>query len=774
MMASLFIYILKWAISLTLLYSLYGLFLRKETFHRFNRMVLVGILLTSMVLPFCTIHTKQETVVSKQMTEIEENISNEIVIWSQPEEGVAEVSQGLTSSEAEEHPRTLHLNLTRWLIIIYVLGLVYFWALYLLSLLSIYRVIGRSRRMERDGLPKGIRLMANSSIRMPFCWFGTIVIRETDTDDGGVDAIIAHELAHGRLRHSWDNLLTDLTTNMLWWLPFAWMLRRDLRDVHEYQADQAVMDKGFDVKAYQHLLVERATDPAPYEIVNNFERNPIKRRLLMMFRDPSNKYAWMKALYLIPLAGIALIAFAKPDTMAAIETEVSAEVASFPTPFSSSSDDQTSPTNDNDWMQDPRGIYKMTRITGRGGIEMSAPFDQYKICRDEATISLFVDAGNPGDIQFRMNINDEIVFNYTGKVPQEEDGHGSQIYDSNGKEFKLRWWSMHKGHALFPDNDWVVEKYERDKFSKPAEEILNLMKEPPRAKGRDYYAGRWVSMGERESAAEVIALKEGIEAGKKKPDLRELMVMIVRDKRMAMLRLLDGRNMARRGVMGRVMPITHKGKNELRIAGHRFEIHQIDDQFFYIKTEKGDYQLWLRDTYTPNSFYDVFIDMLHADQHQKLSLPTSKIDPKPTDTDLPRSASDSIYIAPNVSIAEYEGGQTVLMQYLQTNLHYPDPIYRKYGFEGRLLVTFVVEKDGSLQHFSVIRNDIRTKETASSLHLTDEEYEAFVSKRKKAFEESVIELLQSMPHWRPAIHETDGKQEYVRMRYTLPFTFKLL
>ena len=773
-MASFFIYMLKWALSLTLLYSLYGLFLRKETFHLFNRMVLVGIMLTSMVLPFCTIRTKQETVVSKQMTEIEENISNEIVIWSQPEEEVAEVSQGLTSSEAEELPRTLHLNLTRWLIIIYVLGLVYFWALYLLSLLSIYRVIGRSRRMERDGLPKGIRLMANSSIRMPFCWFGTIVIRETDTDDGGVDAIIAHELAHGRLRHSWDNLLTDLTTNMLWWLPFAWMLRRDLRDVHEYQADQAVMDKGFDVKAYQHLLVERATDPAPYEIVNNFERNPIKRRLLMMFRDPSNKYAWMKALYLIPLAGIALIAFAKPDTMAAIETEVSAEVASFPTPFSSSSDDRTSPTNDNDWMQDPRGIYKMTRITGRGGIEMSAPFDQYKICRDDATISLFVDASNPGDVQFRMNINDDIIFNYTGKVPQEEDGHGSQIYDSNGKEFKLRWWSMHKGHALFPDNDWVVEKYERDKFSKPAEEILNLMKEPPRAKGRDYYAGRWVSMGERESAAEVIALKEGIEAGKKKPDLGELMVMIVRDKRMAMLRLLDGRNMARRGVMGRVMPITHKGKNELRIAGHRFEIHQIDDQFFYIKTEKGDYQLWLRDTYTPNSFYDVFIDMLHADQHQKLSLPTSKLAPKQPDIDLPRSASDSIYIAPNVSIAEYEGGQTVLMQYLQTNLHYPDPIYRKYGFEGRLLVTFVVEKDGSLQHFSVFRNDIRTKETASSLHLTDEEYEAFVSKRKKAFEESVIELLQSMPHWRPAIHETDGKQEYVRMRYTLPFTFKLL
>ena len=783
MMASLFIYILKWAISLTLLYSLYGLFLRKETFHRFNRMVLLGILLTSMVLPFCIIHTKQETIVSKGMTDLETNIADEIVIQYQPEED-AEGTEPSThisffkkkQSERETPVHTLHLSPVRWLILLYLLGLVYFWSQYLLSVGAIYRVIRKSQRIDKDGLPKGVRLKSHPSIHTPFSWFSTIIIREDDLEGNAniTDAIIAHELAHVQLRHSWDNLLADFAANMLWWLPFTWMLRRDLRDVHEYQADQAVMQRGFDAHTYQLLLIDRATEPTPYEIANNFEQNPIKRRLVMMFRNQSGRYAWMKALYLIPLAGIALAAFAKPNMMETIETKVSDEMDSFPTPFSSSSDDQTSPTNDNDWMQDPRGIYKMTRITGRGGIEMSAPFDQYKICRDEATISLFVDAGNPGDIQFRMNINDEIVFNYTGKVPQEEDGHGSQIYDSNGKEFKLRWWSMHKGHALFPDNDWVVEKYERDKFSNPAEEILNLMKEPPRAKGRDYYAGRWVSMGERESAAEVIALKEGIEAGKKKPDLGELMVMIVRDKRMAMLRLLDGRNMARRGVMGRVMPITHKGKNELHIAGHRFEIHQIDDQFFYIKTEKGDYQLWLRDTYTPNSFYDVFIDMLHADQHQKLSLPTSKIDPKPTDTDLPRSASDSIYIAPNVSIAEYEGGQTALMQYLQTNLHYPDPIYRKYGFEGRLLVTFVVEKDGSLQHFSVFRNDIRTKETASSLHLTDEEYEAFVSKRKKAFEESVIELLQSMPHWRPAIHETDGKQEYVRMKYTLPVTFKLL
>ena len=137
------------------------------------------------------------------------------------------------------------------------------------------------------------------------------------------------------------------------------------------------------------------------------------------------------------------------------------------------------------------------------------------------------------------------------------------------------------------------------------------------------------------------------------------------------------------------------------------------------------------------------------------------------------SSSDSIYLAPNISIAQFEGGTSTLMHYMQTHLHYPDPIYRKYGFEGRLMVSFVVEKDGSLQNFSVIRNDINTKETAASLHVTEEEYETFINKRKAAFENYVINFLQSMPRWQPAIHETNGKKEYVRMKYTMPFTFML-
>ena len=161
---------------------------------------------------------------------------------------------------------------------------------------------------------------------------------------------------------------------------------------------------------------------------------------MMMFRNQSGRYAWLKALYLIPLAGIALAAFAKPNMMETIETKVSDEMDSFPTPFAASKKGTGTPSSDDDWTQDPRGIYRLTKITGRNGIEIDGTFDQYKICEEDATYSFWVDGSNPKNVQFRLNINDANVFDYTGRVPQEADGHGSQIYDSNGKEFKLRWW----------------------------------------------------------------------------------------------------------------------------------------------------------------------------------------------------------------------------------------------------------------------------------------------------------------------------------------------
>lgn len=775
-MAAFVIYILKWAISLTLLYSLYGLFLRQETFHHFNRMVLMGILLTSMVLPFCTIHTKEETIVSKGMSGIEESISNEIVIRYQPEEETEALHQ---DQPTEERPKghAATMSLVQWLVLLGLLGTAYFWGSYLISMVKLCLVMKNSHPIDGNGkLPQGTRLLTNPTIRSPFSWFRTIVIREEDTQNQ-TDIILAHELAHVQHHHSWDNLLCDITVNTLWWLPFAWMLRRDLRDVHEYQADQAVMEQGFDVEAYQMLLIDKATAYPHNEIVNNFEQNPLKRRFIMMFRNKSNKYAGLKVLYLLPLAAIALAAFAKPNMMEAVENEVTTEMEFLSPTLPRNEEPQTTSEaattsaqdDDEDWQKNPRGIYKMTKMSDRSGREIDAPYDQYKICEDETTITFRVGSNSTQSIlMFVFNINDRRILNYTGKAPYSEDPHATQIYASNGQEFRLRWWSRNKGHRYFPENDWVVEKYEQDKFSKSAQTILSLLHQTdiPHTNANPF-EGRWTTYATADSEEELLAKLHQRAGSNVSPGKRNI---AIKGDRALILDLYSDPNPLASSFAGIVEACSHASNSQLRLGNHTYEIHWKGNDYFYYQNDDNTFHLWARDK-TSSSYYDFILSILRILSSQLYALPANQ--PQATKPDIPTSASDSVYMAPNVSVAEFPSGSEALMRHLVSHLRYTNPTYKQWGFQGRLLIRFVVEKDGSTQQHVCFRNDIKPTQTAESLHITEEEYNAFVAQAKADFEAQAIHAIQEMPRWRPAIHaETEGKNEYVRMQMTLPITFR--
>jgi hypothetical protein len=140
--------------------------------------------------------------------------------------------------------------------------------------------------------------------------------------DVNTRAIINHELAHIRLGHSWDMLLCEFTCRMLWCVPFVWMLRQDLRDVHEYQADRRVLDTGIQDEEYQLLLIRKATGTGLQPVVNALNQSPIKRRFKMMYTKPSRRWVALKAAYLLPLSLMELMAFARPQTMGELEQKV--------------------------------------------------------------------------------------------------------------------------------------------------------------------------------------------------------------------------------------------------------------------------------------------------------------------------------------------------------------------------------------------------------------------------------------------------------------------
>lgn len=137
------------------------------------------------------------------------------------------------------------------------------------------------------------------------------IIIGRDDYEQGIEEILEHEKAHIGLRHSWDLLLVDLISAIQWFNPAIWMLRSDIRDIHEYEADEAVLLKGVNVKHYQYLLVSKAMADSGFSITNQFNHSNLKLRINMMTKKKSSKRSALKALYILPVIGISLAVSAR-------------------------------------------------------------------------------------------------------------------------------------------------------------------------------------------------------------------------------------------------------------------------------------------------------------------------------------------------------------------------------------------------------------------------------------------------------------------------------
>ena len=322
-MATFIIYIIRWAVCLTLLYSLFGLFLKRETLHGINRIVLLFVLISSMVLPFVQVSTKEANIVTQGREMIERSLTPD----PSPKGEGSIYSQGGDAAEELTTPLSTRRGVGgEALILIYLAGLIVCWLRYFWQMAALLQMIHRSNRIKIEGVPSHVRVVTNPSVKAPCSWMRWVILNPTDVN---TRAIIKHELAHIRLGHSWDMLLCELTCRMLWFVPFAWMLRQDLRDVHEYQADAQVLQGGIRDEEYQLLLIKKATSTGLQPVVNAFNQSPIKRRFKMMYRKPSRRWVALKATYLLPLSALAVVAFARPQAISEIEEKVEQEVTKY-------------------------------------------------------------------------------------------------------------------------------------------------------------------------------------------------------------------------------------------------------------------------------------------------------------------------------------------------------------------------------------------------------------------------------------------------------------
>ena len=292
-MGTFLVYILKSAVCLAVFYLFYRLLLSKETFHRFNRIALLGVMLLSCLLPLIQVTVKEASPVNMQVMSMEDLLL--MYQWN----------RGMTMVEEGSH--TL-----RWqgmLVLVYFAGLLFVIARHLWSLGRMLFLIRHSRCEKLD---HGVRLVIHHRPIAPFSWMRYIVISETDLKEGG-HYILVHEQAHIRLRHSWDLLLTELCAWVQWFNPAIWLLKQELQNIHEYEADEEVLRQGIQAKEYQMLLIKKAVGARLYSIANSFNHSSLKKRITMMIRKKSNPWARAKYLYVLPLAAVTVAAFARPE-----------------------------------------------------------------------------------------------------------------------------------------------------------------------------------------------------------------------------------------------------------------------------------------------------------------------------------------------------------------------------------------------------------------------------------------------------------------------------
>ena len=311
MMSAVLLYSIKSAIVLSMLYLPYMLMLRRESFFRFNRMVLLSILLLSLVLPLCNIPwmslDHQPVVQAAQLQMLELGIPVHVLPKVQ-----------VLAEKQEESFFTF--SLFHLFTFIYIIGMV---ALLSMRLWQIARLqFGLKQGVLWHNDEQGVRIYCHSGDVAPFSWMRNIVINEKDYDEAGRE-IVLHEMGHIQGRHSWDVVLLTLVQMLQWWNPLCYVLGISLRDVHEYEADNFVLEQGVSAQGYQLLLIRKAVGSGGYPFANSFNHSLTKKRITMMKKSKSNPWMKSKALYVIPVAALALSAFATPKFVAPIEETVS-------------------------------------------------------------------------------------------------------------------------------------------------------------------------------------------------------------------------------------------------------------------------------------------------------------------------------------------------------------------------------------------------------------------------------------------------------------------
>ena len=290
-------YIIKSAMALALLYTCIIPLLEKETFHRLNRLLILGCLVLSFAIPL--VHFTGGTNPTVDMVRQAVQLPEVLINGNAKEQSVWSWADIMTC--------------------IYIIGAV---AIFTMTVVQTASLILRLRQCEHITDNRGNTVVLTDCATSPFCLFHYIVMSRDDYANNR-SYILTHEQEHIRLGHSIDLIILQIATIIQWFNPFVWLIGKNLKAIHEFEVDEAVLNKGIDATQYQKFLVIKAVGNRLQPFANNLNKESLKRRIIMMNQKKSNRWMMLKALFVIPVATLAVSVFANTSDMSNMANAVS-------------------------------------------------------------------------------------------------------------------------------------------------------------------------------------------------------------------------------------------------------------------------------------------------------------------------------------------------------------------------------------------------------------------------------------------------------------------
>ena len=281
------LFILKFSAVLGIFMLFYHQVLEREAIHNFKRIYLISSVFLAMIIPAISFPTYVQMGVN--------DTSNLLL-----------TDAGLTDS-------ALFWDNTKNVVwIIYLAGVVVFGLRFVLNFLRILITIKRNPKLKKAGFS----YVLVKALQQPFTFFNFIFLNRNDYESENIpQEILEHEQTHAREFHALDILFMEFVKIGMWFNPLVYKLSSYIRLNHEFIADQSVIRRGYDLKSYQHLLLQYASDQEHVPLVNAFNYSIIKKRLNIMKSQSNQRNARLKTLIILPLLAVLVYSFSSREVI---------------------------------------------------------------------------------------------------------------------------------------------------------------------------------------------------------------------------------------------------------------------------------------------------------------------------------------------------------------------------------------------------------------------------------------------------------------------------